>query len=103
VRFEDAAGGRGSVVRVSISYHLPGGGAAGAIAKLFGANPSADLGEDLRRLKSLLEAGQFANTEGQVSGKTSDTSAKRDKRDHEAKVQDASENSFPASDAPAYR
>lgn len=100
VRFEDAAGGRGCIVRVSISYNAPGGRAGTALAKLFGANPAAILTEDLRSLKALLETGQVANVVGQVSGKPADTLTKRA---HEDKMQDANEGSFPASDAPTYR
>jgi uncharacterized membrane protein len=100
VRFEDASGGRGTIVRVSVSYGLPGGTAVSTIAKLLGADPAADLAEDLRRLKAVLEAGQIANTSGQVSGKVPEPAIRKDS---EARVREASENSFPASDAPAYQ
>jgi uncharacterized membrane protein len=100
VRFEEASGGRGTIVRVSISYDLPGGPAVTKIAKLFGADPASDLTEDLRRLKSMLEAGQFANVSGQVTGKVPEPAIRKDS---EARVHEASEGSFPASDAPAYQ
>jgi uncharacterized membrane protein len=100
VHFEDAPSGRGTVVRMALQYKLPGGKTLGSIAKALGANPNMLVTETLRRLKSLLEAGQIATTTGQATGKIPES---HEKRDEERKVQHASENSFPASDAPAYQ
>jgi uncharacterized membrane protein len=44
-------------VRVSFTYHPPGGEVGAAVAKLLGDEPSRQVAEDLRRLKQELEAG----------------------------------------------
>lgn len=104
VRFEDAAGGRGTQVRVALQYNPPGGVLGALVAKLFGEEPEQQISEDLRRLKAMVESGQVANNTGQASGRESENSARSvRKRTEEDQLQRASEESFPASDAPAYR
>jgi uncharacterized membrane protein len=49
---------RGTEVRVHLQYNPPAGKLGGAIAWLFGEEPSIQVREDLRRLKSLLETGE---------------------------------------------
>jgi uncharacterized membrane protein len=71
VRFEQATGGRGTVVRVHMQYNPPGGHAGELIAKLFGEEPSQQIDQDLRRFKQLIETGEVPTTEGQPSGKRS--------------------------------
>jgi uncharacterized membrane protein len=100
IQFDDAVGGRGTVVRMFVQFYVPGVNALSGVAKTFGADPGMIITETLRRLKSFLEVGQVANTAGQVSGKPQESGAKREE---ELRVQHASENSFPASDAPAYQ
>jgi uncharacterized membrane protein len=68
VRFETAAGGRGTIVRVAIQYRPPAGAAGEVIAKLFGEEPSQQIDEDLRRFKWLIETGEIPTTVGQPSG-----------------------------------
>ena len=70
VRFEPAAGGRGTVVRVVLKYDPPGGALGAAVARLFGENPEQQISEDLRRFKQLMETGEVASTEGQPSGRS---------------------------------
>ena len=61
VRFSlGAAGGTG--VRVVLRYDPPAGRVGAAIARLFGEEPSQQVAEDLRRLKQVLEAGDFAGS-----------------------------------------
>ena len=101
VRFVDALGGRGTEVKVSLQYNPPGGAIGAYVAKLFGEEPSQQIRKDLMRLKQILEAGEIPSTEGQPVG------AKRAEQDPDIqskteKVAHASEESFPASDAPAY-
>lgn len=68
VRFERAAGGRGTIVRVEVHYVPPAGVAGAMIAKLFGEEPSQQIEEDLRRFKWLIESGEIPTTIGQPSG-----------------------------------
>lgn len=68
VRFEEATGGRGTVVRVSIEYNPPGGIIGATIAKLFGEEPNQQVQEDLRRFKQVMETGAKPTTEGQAAG-----------------------------------
>ncbi|OWY65868.1 cyclase [cyanobacterium TDX16] len=68
VRFKPAPGNRGTEVKVVIEYAPPGGVVASAIAKLFGEEPEQQIGDDLRRFKMLMEAGEIATTEGQPKG-----------------------------------
>jgi uncharacterized membrane protein len=60
VRFEPAAGGRGTTVTVELEYRPPGGALTAAAAKLIGYAPEQQLQEDLRRFKQLVETGQIA-------------------------------------------
>ena len=68
VRFEPAPGGRGTIVRVMMSYSPPGGVAGALVAKLFGEEPSQQIEEDLRHFKSLIETGEIPTTTGQPAG-----------------------------------
>ncbi len=68
VRFQKAPGGRGTEVKVVLEYNPPGGVLASVIAKLFGEEPEQQIGDDLRRFKMLMEAGEIATTEGQPTG-----------------------------------
>jgi uncharacterized membrane protein len=69
VRFKKAPGDRGTEVKVVLEYNIPGGGLTAALAKLFGEEPEQQIGDDLRRFKMLMEAGEIATTEGQPTGK----------------------------------
>lgn len=69
VRFQRAPQGRGTEVKVVIEYNPPGGVVGDAIAKLFGEQPQQQIGDELRRFKMLMEAGEIATTEGQPSGR----------------------------------
>ncbi|MBD2210696.1 SRPBCC family protein [Nostoc linckia FACHB-104] len=69
VRFQKAPGDRGTEVKVVLEYNPPGGALAAVFAKLFGEEPEQQIGDDLRRFKMLMEAGEIATTEGQPAGK----------------------------------
>jgi uncharacterized membrane protein len=71
VHFEQAPGGRGTIMRVSMHYRVPGGRTATTLAKLVGHDPESELREDLRRFRQLLETGEIATTAGQPSGRRS--------------------------------
>lgn len=65
VRFRPAPLGQGTEVKIVLEYSLPGGKVAAAAAKLFGEEPEQQLGDELRRFKMLMEAGEIATVEGQ--------------------------------------
>ena len=68
VEFMRGTGGRGTTVRVSLSYAPPGGKLSAVVAKLFGEEPGQQIQDDLRRLKQLMEAGEVPTVEGQPRG-----------------------------------
>jgi uncharacterized membrane protein len=68
VRFRPAPGDRGTEVEVEIRYLPPAGGVGRAIAKLTGQEPLAQVGEDLRRFKQVLETGEVIVSDATVSG-----------------------------------
>jgi uncharacterized membrane protein len=76
VHFKPAEGHRGTEVRVGLQYLPPAGKLGAALAMLMGNDPAAQIKEDLKRLKQALE--------------------------NSDKVEAASEDSFPASDPPAW-
>jgi uncharacterized membrane protein len=69
VRFESLPGRRGTRVTVDIEYRPPAGRLGAKIAKLFGEEPGAQLNEDLRRFKQLIETGEVATTRAQSAGR----------------------------------
>ncbi|MEW5853742.1 MAG: SRPBCC family protein [Myxococcota bacterium] len=69
VQLIPAAGGRGTVMRVTLQYAPPAGAVGAAFARLFGEEPRQQVADDLRRLKQMLETGEVASTEGQPSGR----------------------------------
>lgn len=60
VEFLDSPDGRGTVVRVTLVYDPPGGGAGRIIAKLFQKEPKVQARQDLRRFKQLMETGEVS-------------------------------------------
>jgi len=90
VRFEQATGGRGTVVRVALQYNPPAGKLGAAVAAMLGERPEGQIEEALRKFKQLMEAGEIPV-------------ADEKKLSHsEEPVEAASEDSFPASDPPAW-
>src|SRR5215831_13957846 len=91
VRFERATGGRGTVVRVALQYNPPAGRLGAAVSTLFGEKPASQIQEALRKFKQVMETGEvpIAVDERRLSHS-------------EEPVEAASEDSFPASDPPAW-
>lgn len=77
VRFESEAGG--TRLHVSLTFNPPAGKVGAAVAKLLGDDPAKRIREDLERLKAEVEANGLDRL-----------------------VQEASEESFPASDPPSF-
>jgi len=91
VRFERATGGRGTVVRIALQYNPPAGKVGAAVSTLLGRKPAAQIEEALRKFKQLMETGETPVVlfEKKLPHSTETVEA-------------ASEDSFPASDAPAW-
>lgn len=70
VTFHALPGGRGTIVTVTIGVKAEGA-ALKTMEGLLGALPELMLGNDLRKLKQMMEAGEVATTEGQPSGRRS--------------------------------
>jgi uncharacterized membrane protein len=62
-------GDRGTELKVVLRYDPPAGVLGATISRILGEDPAANVQEDLRRLKMLLETGEIATVEGQPSGR----------------------------------
>jgi uncharacterized membrane protein len=91
VRFERATGGRGTVVRVALQYNPPAGRLGAAVSTLFGERPASQIQEALRKFKQVMETGEIPVAMDERKWPHS-----------EEPVEAASEDSFPASDSPAW-
>jgi uncharacterized membrane protein len=69
VRFERAPGGRGTIVRIRMTYHAPAGEIGALVANAFGVAPELQARHDLRRFKQVIETGEVPTTAGQPSGR----------------------------------
>ena len=98
VRFADAPAGRGTEVLVELQYNPPAGILGAFAARMWGEEPTQQIRDDLYRFKRIMEVGELPTTEGQpAAGQLPKPVQRRDV------VLWASEGSFPASDAPAWR
>lgn len=71
VTFEPAPAGRGTIVRVTLTYEPPAGEIGKHVAALMGSTPQQLIEEDLPRFKQLMETGEIATTAGQPHGERS--------------------------------
>jgi uncharacterized membrane protein len=70
IRFEQAPGGRGTMVTVEMQYGPPGGTLGSAVSAWFGEDPSQSIKMDLRRFKQVMETGEVITTDGQSAGRS---------------------------------
>src|SRR5919202_1327468 len=68
VEFRRAAGDRGTEVHVELHYDPPAGKLGKMVAKLFGEEPAQQIGDDLRRLKQVLEVGEIVRSDASPEG-----------------------------------
>jgi len=68
IHFDKAPNGRGTEVRVIITYTPPLGKVGEITEKLLGKSPEQQVTEDLRLFKEILEAGEAPSTQGQPTG-----------------------------------
>lgn len=68
VEFTPTPTGDGTEVRVTLSYHIPGGALGKAAATLLGESPEQQVNDDLRRFKQLLETGEILRSDGSPEG-----------------------------------
>ncbi len=117
IDFREALGGRGTAVTLELHYHLPAGIIGVLAAKAQGADPQDEATEALRRFKQWIETGEIATNRGPAargSGMTSGSTRQAVFKDTPARtgtastsgprdrVDEASDESFPASDPPSY-
>jgi uncharacterized membrane protein len=68
VEFTPTPTGDGTEVRVTLSYHIPGGALGKAAATVFGESPEQQVNDALRRFKQILETGEILRSEGSPEG-----------------------------------
>jgi len=69
VHFTPSPMGRGTQMRVAMTYEPPAGKLGRFIARMLGEDPGLQVRTDLRRFKALMETGEIPTTEGQSSGR----------------------------------
>jgi uncharacterized membrane protein len=67
VRFKDSVSGYGTDIEVCITYRLPGGDLGSLAGKLFNPIVEKMIREDVKGFKSIIETGESATTDLQVS------------------------------------
>ena len=76
IEFIDAAPGRGTMVRATITYDPPAGAIGRAVAKVLQREPNVQARRDLRRFKQLMETGEVTSS-ASPSGRRSEDPTKQ--------------------------
>ena len=74
VTFREAPRKRGTEVHVELYYEPPAGSPGYLLAKLFGEDPAQQVGDDLHRLKQVLEVGEVVRSDAAPEGPCCDGS-----------------------------
>lgn len=69
VTFTPAPGDRGTEVRVTMEYEIPGGAVGELAAKMLGEDPKRQVYDDLRGLKQVLETGEILYSNSSIHGR----------------------------------
>jgi uncharacterized membrane protein len=64
VRFTPAEDGAGTLLRVILEFHPPGGALGAGVARFFGKDPASQLEQDLSRLKQIIEGRNVSTAAG---------------------------------------
>ena len=72
IEFLDAAPGRGTMVRATISYDPPAGPLGRVVAKVMQREPAVQARRDLRRFKQLMETGEVTSSASPSGRKSED-------------------------------
>jgi uncharacterized membrane protein len=99
VHFEPVPDGRGTRVTVHLQYNPPAGSLGAAVAKMFGQDPKKQVSSDMKRFKEFMETGRIDSKQKLTARGKGE--GKKPLWDRDA-VNQASEESFPASDPPSW-